>query len=55
MITDVNDNGKGFDITQQKKGLGLGNLELRMQYLNALHKIKSAPAKGTVATVCAAL
>lgn len=51
----VNDNGKGFEITQQKKGLGLGNLELRMQYLNALHKIKSAPAKGTVAIVCAAL
>lgn len=51
----VNDNGKGFDITQQKKGLGLGNLELRMQYLNALHKIKSAPAEGTVTIVCAAL
>lgn len=51
----VNDNGKGFDTTQQKKGLGLGNLELRMQYLNALHKIKSAPTKGTVTIVCAAL
>lgn len=44
----VSDNGKGFDTSQHKKGLGLGNLELRMQYLNASHKIKSAVGRGTV-------
>ena len=49
----VSDNGDGFDTAQQKKGLGLGNLELRIQYLNASHKVKSVPAKGTVTIICA--
>lgn len=47
----VRDDGKGFDTSQYKKGLGLGNLELRMQYLNASHKIKSAPGRGTVTII----
>lgn len=47
----VSDDGKGFDTSQHKKGLGLGNLELRMQYLNASHKIKSAPDRGTVTII----
>ena len=51
----VKDNGKGFDTTQLKKGLGLGNLELRMQYLNAVHKVKSAPGEGTTTVVAASL
>lgn len=51
----VGDNGKGFDTSLHKKGLGLGNLELRMQYLNATHKIKSSPGRGTVTIVAAAL
>jgi len=49
----VRDNGKGFDTNQQIKGLGLGNLELRMQYLNAVHKVKSVKGKGTVTIVTA--
>ncbi len=51
----VADDGKGFDTSLHKKGLGLGNLELRMQYLNAVHKIKSIPGRGTVTIVAAAL
>jgi two-component system NarL family sensor kinase len=49
----VSDNGKGFDTTQHKKGLGLGNLELRMQYLNASHKVKSAAGRGTTTIIAA--
>jgi signal transduction histidine kinase len=51
----VTDNGKGFDTTQLKKGLGLGNLELRMQYLNAQYKVKSAAGKGTRTIMAATL
>lgn len=49
----VNDNGVGFDTAQLKKGLGLGSMELRMQYLNAVHKVKSAPGKGTTTVIAA--
>lgn len=49
----VSDNGKGFDTTGHKKGLGLGNLELRMQYLNASHKVKSAVGRGTTTIIAA--
>ena len=51
----VRDNGKGFDTSAMKKGLGLGNLELRMQYLNAKYKVKSAPGKGTTTVIAASL
>lgn len=51
----VQDNGRGFDAAQLKKGLGLGNLELRMQYLNAAHRVKSAPGRGTATLIAATL
>lgn len=47
----VKDNGCGFDTTQLKKGLGLNNQELRIQYLNASHKVKSSPGKGTTTII----
>ncbi|MDV6166879.1 histidine kinase [Flavobacterium sp. DG1-102-2] len=47
----VKDNGKGFDTSLLKKGLGLSNMELRMQYLNASHKVKSVPGKGTTTII----
>lgn len=43
----VNDNGCGFDVNQLKSGLGLQSLEMRAQYLNAAHSIKSTIGKGT--------
>ncbi|TRW27273.1 hypothetical protein FMM05_01140 [Flavobacterium zepuense] len=48
LILIVNDNGKGFDMNIAKKGIGLKNIELRMLYLNGLHKIKTG-SKGTTA------
>ncbi len=44
----VKDDGKGFDPNQNKKGLGLQNIELRMLYLNGKHSIKPL-RKGTSA------
>lgn len=55
LILRVNDNGRGFDPTQLKAGIGLQSLELRMQYLNAIHRIKPVNNKGTTALVVATL
>ncbi|RZK16413.1 MAG: hypothetical protein EOO43_14515 [Flavobacterium sp.] len=44
----VKDNGKGFDVDEAKKGIGLQNLELRTVYLRGKHKIKSSPKGSTV-------
>jgi signal transduction histidine kinase len=46
MLT-VKDNGNGFDTAILKKGLGLHSLEMRMQYLSASYKVKSAQGRGT--------
>jgi len=51
----ISDNGRGFDTTQLKKGLGLGNLELRMQYLNAQYKVKSVEGRGTTTIIAAVI
>lgn len=45
------DNGKGFDTTTLKNGLGLNSLEMRAQYLNGRYLLRSAPGKGTRAVV----
>ncbi|MFP9112575.1 sensor histidine kinase [Flavobacterium sp. RHBU_3] len=49
----VGDNGKGFDVSLLKNGLGLGSLEMRAQYLGGHCRIKSAPGKGTRAILLA--
>lgn len=46
----VRDNGRGFDHTEAKKGIGLQNIELRMMYLRGAHKIKSC-SKGSTAII----
>lgn len=51
LILLIKDNGKGFDVTELKKGLGLNNLELRMQYLNAKYRINSGKGKGTTTLI----
>lgn len=53
IVVTVSDNGKGFEINKMAKtGLGLQNLRSRTQILNARHKIKSSPGKGTRAILC---
>tara|TARA_B100001245_G_C22892543_1_gene430119 strand:+ start:3201 stop:3929 length:729 start_codon:yes stop_codon:yes gene_type:complete len=43
----VKDNGCGFKLSNTKGGLGLGNIESRVQLLNGLYRIKSSLGKGT--------
>ncbi|NUO03200.1 MAG: sensor histidine kinase [Saprospiraceae bacterium] len=41
------DNGKGFDVTQSgKKGLGLRNIESRVQIIGATFQVNSKPGEG---------
>ncbi len=42
----LSDNGKGFDIESVKKGMGVSNIEFRLNALNAAFKWKSAVNKG---------
>ncbi|MFD2603431.1 sensor histidine kinase [Flavobacterium suzhouense] len=47
----LSDNGRGFGVNEQKMGIGLRNLELRIEYLKATYKIKSVKGKGTIVIV----
>ena len=55
LLLSVNDNGRGFDPRLVKKGLGLNNIELRVQYLQAVYRIKSAGGKGSSTLVAVPL
>ncbi|WP_262148939.1 sensor histidine kinase [Chryseobacterium foetidum] len=43
----ISDNGKGFDYELVKKGMGIKNIESRLQSLDAVFKWKSVIGKGT--------
>jgi len=43
----IMDNGIGFDFTTARKGLGLKNIETRVQYLKGSYRIKSKTNEGT--------
>jgi signal transduction histidine kinase len=53
LILRVNDNGRGFDVARLKAGLGLQSLEMRAQYLNAAHRVKSVQGRGTRVIIAA--
>jgi len=43
----ISDNGKGFDITSKKAGIGLKNMQERIEEINGLFTIESVLQKGT--------
>ncbi|MEG0760138.1 ATP-binding protein [Chryseobacterium sp.] len=43
----ISDNGTGFDYEQVKKGMGIKNIESRLQSMDALFKWKSVIGKGS--------
>lgn len=51
IILSVEDDGKGFDTTQQKKTLGLLGMKERAKMFEGILNIKSEPDKGTRVTV----
>jgi signal transduction histidine kinase len=48
LLIDVEDDGKGFDLSEltHKKGIGWSNIYSRLEYLNGKHDIESQPGKG---------
>lgn len=42
----VTDNGKGFQMNEKSKGLGMKNIEMRVQALKGTFRLKTAPGKG---------
>ncbi len=51
LIITVEDNGSGFDQINAKHGLGLGNLQSRVNVLRGEMEIDSSPDRGTSVTV----
>ena len=49
LLIDVEDDGKGFDVSNLKsqKGIGWSNINSRLEYLNGKVDIQSQPDKGT--------
>lgn len=47
----IEDNGIGFDPSQQKEGIGLANLKTRIGFLKGQLDIQSAPGKGTLVAI----
>jgi signal transduction histidine kinase len=47
MALYISDNGKGYDVAKNSKGLGTKNIETRVQFLKGMHKVKSTIGKGT--------
>jgi len=43
----IEDNGKGFEMSSNSKGLGLKNIEFRMNYIKGFYKLKSKVGIGT--------
>lgn len=44
----IQDNGVGFKVSEVKKGIGLKNIQHRVNQMNAILTINSTPKKGTV-------
>lgn len=43
----ISDNGESFDYEAVKKGMGIKNIESRIKSMNAVHKWKNIPEKGS--------
>ena len=53
IVATVEDNGRGFDITDKTKpeGMGLKNIRARVEYLKGTVDIDSIPGQGTVIAI----
>ena len=51
IILIVEDDGIGFDISKQHKGIGLQNIQSRTNYINGKLEIESTPGKGSTFTI----
>ena len=47
----VSDNGKGFPIALKKAGIGLKNMQERVEEINGVFSIESEVQKGTIINI----
>ncbi|MES1219760.1 MAG: hypothetical protein ABUT20_29940, partial [Bacteroidota bacterium] len=47
----IKDNGKGFDLSNVRKGNGLVNMEQRAKEMNGQFSLQTAPGNGTVVSL----
>lgn len=47
LFLGVKDDGKGFEISESAKGLGLKNIEFRIEYIKGKFRVRSSRGKGT--------
>ena len=47
LLISIEDNGKGFNLKDVKRNMGLNNIEMRVNYLEGKINIDSQPGKGT--------
>lgn len=48
---EMGDDGKGFDLEKEKRGIGMRNISSRVEKLNGTWKVLSEPMKGTTITL----
>jgi PAS domain S-box-containing protein len=51
LYVSIADDGKGFDLEQKRKGIGLANVSNRIESFNGQLKMTSAPGKGCEITI----
>jgi signal transduction histidine kinase len=51
VILSINDNGRGFDLSQQNTGMGLTNMLNRVSLFDGKTNIDSTPGKGCTVTI----
>lgn len=51
LFLTINDNGKGFDTSSKKKGIGLKNMKERIEEINGVFSVNSLKEKGTTINI----
>jgi signal transduction histidine kinase len=51
IILSIKDNGKGFDLSKTKRGLGLHNIFNRVEYYQGTVQLDSGPERGCILKV----
>jgi signal transduction histidine kinase len=47
IVVAIGDDGQGFDVSKQRKGIGISNMINRVESFNGEVDIQSEPGKGT--------
>ena len=51
MMFEYEDDGKGFDLSQVRKGVGLESIRSRVEYYKGTVKYDTSPGKGMIAVI----